>query len=90
MTNEFKSWVTNPLFEVVFWTSKVVINNYYLRVFDVKGIVSVTCGTRLNNVHINGIVMKEKTSFFSFSISLSTRWEPMNPAPPVTRIRIFD
>lgn len=26
------------------------------------------------------------TSFFSFSMSLSTRWEPMKPAPPVTRI----
>jgi hypothetical protein len=30
-----------------------------------------------------------RTSFFSFSMSLSTRCEPMKPAPPVTRIRRF-
>jgi len=30
------------------------------------------------------------TSFFSFFINLSTRWEPMNPAPPVIKILILD
>lgn len=30
--------------------------------------------------------LKVCTSFFSFCISLSTRWEPINPAPPVTKI----
>lgn len=44
-------------------------------VFNVKGFIPINM---------------EHTSFFSFSINLSTRWEPMNPAPPVTKIRRFD
>lgn len=36
---------------------------------------------------IRDLVRGARTSCFSFSMSLSTRCEPMKPAPPVTRIR---
>lgn len=28
--------------------------------------------------------------WWTFAINLSTKWEPMKPAPPVTKIRILD
>lgn len=40
-----------------------------------------------SNEHATGSRQGARTSCFSFSMSLSTRCEPMKPAPPVTRIR---
>ena len=55
-----------------------------------KAIDSVVKDTKQgNNSHANLDLWWNGTSFFSFSINLSTRWDPMNPAPPVTRILVL-
>ena len=102
VTDQLKSWVTNPFLKVVLWSSEVVISNNHLISQKHKTKISfhranLTCNfarklIRSSTILIAGFkkILDRLTSFFSFSINLSTRWEPINPAPPVTRILMLD